>query len=304
LHRTNVRIGAETGSKRKLVGIVIAAVILVCAAVAIMCRWWSGSEPVKKIGRCAEDADCGAGRLCARGGCLPIIGSEGLGAWRTELDEQAKPDSGWRPHPEYGERLVATDTCPIPVGSAEPLEATKVSLVHLARVIEIRREGLRVHVQLREKGARWMEAMRFTFPFGPVDLSRACASRGVSHAAAVRDRPDALDVALRQTVPVGAAAAAAVTAEMALPPADRDGLRLLEIPLDPVSGDAVAVSVVAVPLGATIDRMGGPAPSRQRLLRSHVVYYWRHEVEQRKIVISISVEAASDTPLSLDDIKP
>jgi hypothetical protein len=96
----------------------------------------------------------------------------------------------------------------------------------------------------------------------------------------------------------------AVSVETELPPADSDGFRTVKIPLEPVADDAVAVTAVAVPLGADVARMGGPAPARQRLLPGFVVYYWRHTAERGTVAIAFDLRAAGGAELSLDDIKP
>jgi hypothetical protein len=287
--------------------VIIAVIIAVVAAVAafMLFGWRRGAEPVEKNGGCAKDLDCGAGRICARDGCLPLIGSESALDWRADLAAQLSPKSTWHPRPAYGEKWVFADVCPIPYGPAAPLEEGKVSLVHQTRVYEILANKLRIHVQKREKGARWLEAMRLVFPIGePVDLKRACASSEVSQAEVARDRPDTLNVALKQTVPAGALASVTVSVETELPPADREGLRTLKIPLEPVADGAVAITVAAVPLGADIARMGGPAPARQRLLSGFVVYYWRHTKERGTVAIAFDLRKAGAAELSFEDIKP
>jgi hypothetical protein len=233
------------------------------------------------------------------------MGSERASDWRADLAAQLSPKSTWRPRPTYGEKWVFADVCPIPSGPAAPLEDGKVSLVHQTRVFEILADKLRIHVQKREKGARWLEAMQLVFPTGgPIDLKRACASAEVSQAEVARGRPDTLNVALKQTVPAGALASAAVSIETELPPAGRDGFRTLKIPLEPVADSAIAITAAAVPLGANIARMGGPAPVRQRLLSGFVVYYWRHTKERGTAAIAFDLRAAGGAQLSLDDIKP
>jgi hypothetical protein len=299
----NVRMGARSGSKRVIVAVI--AVIVVAAAAFMLFGWRPGPEPIKKSAGCTADVDCGAGRVCAKGGCLPIIGGESVAGWRADLDAQLAPKSIWRPRPVYGEKWIHAEVCPIQPGDAEPLEPAKVSLVRQTRVFEILGDRLRVHVEKREKGARWLEAMRFLFPIGgPVDLKRACASVEVSHAEVQKGRSEIVEVALKQTVPVGAVASATVSAEVDLPPADGEGMVTLKIPLEPVVGDAVATTVVAVPLGANVARMGGPAPVRQRLLTGFAAYYWRHTAEPGAVAIAFAFRAPVAAELSLDEVKP
>ena len=295
--------GATNRSKRAIIAVI--AVIVVVAVVVMLSGWRRGAEPIKKNVGCAADVDCGAGRVCAKGGCLPIIGGESAAGWRADLDAQLAPKSTWRPRPAYGEKWVHADVCPIQAGPAAPLDPVKVSLVYQARVVEVLGDKLRIHLQKREKGTRWLEAMRFLFPVGgSVELKRACASAEVSHAEVRQGRSGILDVALKQTVPAGALASAAVSVEADLPPADREGLRTLKIPLEPVDGDGVAITAVALPLGANVARMGGPAPFRQRLLPGFVAYYWRHTVRPGAVAIAFDLRAAVAAELSLDDIKP
>jgi hypothetical protein len=113
-----------------------------------------------------------------------------------------------------------------------------------------------------------------------------------------------VDVALKQTVPAGAVASATISAEVDLPPADREGMMTLKIPLEPVGGDAVAITVVAVPLGADVARMGGPAPARQRLLTGFAAYYWSHTGEPGAVAIAFSFRGPVAAELSLDEVKP
>ena len=134
--------GGTNRSKRMII-IVIAAIVVV-AAVVTLSGWRRGYEPIKKNGGCAADVDCGATRICAKGGCLPIIGGESAAAWRADLDAQLAPKSAWRPRPAYGEKWVRADVCPIQAGSAAPLDPGKVSLVHQTRVIEILGDRLRI----------------------------------------------------------------------------------------------------------------------------------------------------------------
>ena len=299
----NVRMGATNGSKRAIVAVVALAVL--AAAVVMFLGWRRDPEPMEKNAGCAADVDCGAGRVCARGGCLPIIGGESAAAWRADLSAQLAPKSTWLPRPAYGEKWVRADVCPVPPGAAAPLEPAKVSLVHQTRVFEILADKIRIHLQKKERGTRWLEAMRFLFPVGgPVALKRACASAEVSHAEVRQGRPGIVDVALAQTVPAGALASATVSVEVDLPPADREGTRTLKIPLEPVGGEGVALTVVAVPLGAHVARMGGPAPERQRLLRGFAAYYWRHTAEAGAVAIAFTLRTPATEQLSLDEVKP
>ena len=289
--------------------VIIASIAIVAVAAAAFLFMWSGwrrgAEPVEKNGACAGDTECGAGRICARGGCLTLIGTESAADWRASLDAQFSPQSAWRPRAAFGEKWVFADVCPIPVGPAEPLEEAKVSLVHQTRVFEILSDKLRIHVQRREKGERWLEAMRFVVPVaGSIDPKRVCASDEVSQIEIARGRSDTLNVALKQTVPAGAIAAATVSVETALPPADRSGLRTLKLPLEPVAEGAIAVTVAAVPLGADVARMAGPAPFRQRLLPGFAVYYWRHTAERGTAAIAFDLRATRPAELSLEEIKP
>jgi hypothetical protein len=299
-----VRLSAASRSKRVIVAAIVAVVVAAVVAF-ILFGWRRGAEPMEKNEGCAKDIDCGAGRICALNGCLPLISSERASNWRADLAAQLSPKSTWHPRPTYGEKWVFADVCPIPTGTAAPLEEGRVSLVHQTRVFEILADKVRIHVQKRERGARWLEAMRLVFPIGgPLDLKRACASAEVSQAEVARGRTDTLSVALKQTVPAGALASATVSVETELPPAGRDGLRTLKIPLEPVADGAIAVTVAAVPLGANIARMGGPAPARQRLLSGFVAYYWRHSKERGTVAIAFDLRAAGAAKLSLDDIKP
>jgi hypothetical protein len=284
---------------------VVAAVVVFAVAAVMTNRWRGGPGPNEKKGGCEQDLDCGAGRVCARGGCLPLIGGEDARAWRAELDAQLAPQSTWRPRPAYGDKWVFADVCPVPAGAAEPLEEAKVALVSQTRVYEIRPDRLRVHLRKREKGARWLEAMRFQFPaVAAVDLKRACASPEVSNAEIRPGRPAALEVQLRQTVPAGAIAAATVSIEADLPAAGRDGTRTLKIPLEPIAGDAVAFTLVALPLGTHVAQMGGPSPLRQRLLPGFAVYYWRHALQPGTVAIVFDARRAPATAeLPLGEIK-
>ena len=299
-----VRMSATNRPRRAIIAVI--AVAAVAAAIAFMgFGWHRGARSMEKNGACAGDVECGAGRVCARGGCLPLIGTESAADWRASLDAQLSPQSAWRPRPSYGEKWVFADVCPIPLGPAEPLEEAKLSLVHQTRVFEILSDRLRIHVQRREKGERWLEAMRLVVPVaGAIDPKRVCASGEVSQVEIARGRPGTLNVGLKQTVPAGAIAAATVSVETELPPAGRDGLRTLKIPLEPAAEGAIAVTAAAVPLGTDVARMGGPAPYRQRLLAGHAVYYWRHANERATAAIAFDLRTAGGTELSMEEIKP
>lgn len=299
-----VRMGTAKGSRRAFVAVVVTLSVATAAGAALF-AWRADEEPAKNGSGCSGNVDCGAGRVCARGGCLPIIGAEDADDWAAQMGAQLARGAAWSPRPAFGEEWTRAGVCPIPLGRAEPLEEDKVSLVHQARVFEIRADGLRIHLQKRERGTRWIDAMRFPFPSGTrVDPRRACASAEVLAAELAKGRADTLDVALKRAAPAGAIAAATVSVETELPPADGEGRRTLEIPLEPATDGAVAVSIAAVPLGAHVSSMGGPAPERQRLLSGFAAYYWRHSGERGTVVIVFELRAAGDAELPVGDLKP
>jgi hypothetical protein len=71
-----------------------------------------------------------------------------------------------------------------------------------------------------------------------------------------------------------------------------------------VAEGATGVTVAAVPLGAEIVSMGGPAPARQRLLFRFVLYYWRHTKERGTVAIAFDLRGAGGAKLPLGEVKP
>jgi len=289
-----------------VVAILIAvAVIGIACALAAKSIWYADGDPKRIEMGCAVDDECGAGRLCARGGCLPLIGSERAIDWHADLDAQALSGAAWKPRAAYGEKLAFAQTCPAQIGRANLLDAGKLVLVQRAQVFELLGDRIRIYVQNRMRGLQWVEAIRFTFPAaGKIDPAKLCTSSNVSNVALVEKRADAVDAALTQSVPAGAVASAALSCEIDLPKAGADGLRALDIPLDPTTDDAPIVTVVALPLGTHVARMSGPEPSRERLLPGFAAYYWKHGRTRGRISISFAPKASSGLELALEEVKP
>ena len=305
MHRETVRMGA-TGRPRLAVAIWIAAAIAAAGALAIALLLWRADHGARPGGAgCEVDADCGAGRLCARGGCFPLARSESARDWRTDLDAMSLAGPSWRPRETYGERLTRAAACPPKAAEANPLAQGKISLVLRTQVIEVRGGAMRIHVQNRMRGALWVEALRFAFPgVRRIDPGRMCASEGVAGISLEEGRPGAVDAALVQSVPAGSVASAALSLEVDLPKPDRDGLRTLEIPLEPAPPDAAIVTVLALPLGTNVARLSGAEPSRQRLLPGFVAYYWRHAAVPGRVSVSFASKVAPGAELALDEVKP
>jgi hypothetical protein len=297
--------GAQRRSGRVVAILIVAAVIGAAGVFAVKRVWFADAGKQKKIAGCAVDGECGAGRFCARGGCLPLLGSERAIDWHADLDALELSGAAWKPRAAYGEKLARAQACPAKIGKAELLDAGKIVLVHRAQVFEVLGDRIRIYVQNRMRGFQWLEAMRVSFPsVNKINLQKLCSSSSVSNVATVDRHPDAVDAALAQAAPAGAVASAALSYETDLPKADADGLRTLEIPLESAMGEAPIVTVVALPLGTHVARMSGPEPSRERLLTGFVAYYWKHGKTRGQVSISFTSRALPGLELALEEVKP
>jgi hypothetical protein len=301
--RETIRMGTGGRPRRALVGVAAGVAIAAAAVVAALLMWGSDGAPSRRVG-CALDADCGAGRLCARGGCLPLTGAEDLRFWRAEVDAQLLRGATWRPRPSYGEKLAPAEACPAKLGKVNLLEPGKLSLVRRTHVFELFGDTARIHVQSRMRGLLWMEAIRFSFPtVKRINLARLCSSPTVAQVAMEAGRADVVDAALTQAAPAGTVASAALSLEIDLPRADADGFRTFAFPLDPAAGDGTVVTVLALPLGTDVAQMTGPVPGRQRLLTGYVAYYWSHDLSKREVSVSLKTPAVA-AGLSVAELKP
>jgi hypothetical protein len=299
-----VRMGVHRRPGRAI-AIGIAAVLVAGGAFAIAYIRFAGGSTEKRRMGCEADADCGAGRMCARNGCFPLAGTESADVWRADLNALQQLATSWRPRAAFGEKLASPQACPAAAAKANLLDPNKIALVHRTQIVEVGGERLRLLVQSKMRGMQWVEAMRFSFPgVRRIDPTRLCASAAVAGVAFDARRPDTVDAELVQSVPAGSVATATLSLEVDLPRADKDGLRAIEIPLASAPGEAAIVTVLALPLGTDVAKLSGPAPSRQRLLPGFVAYYWNHGKKPGKVTISLAIKPSRGLELSLDDVKP
>ncbi len=308
--RDTVRMGKQRNFPTlKLLIFLISAVVVVVIVVIVMLRH---DEPTAdKAHRCESNGDCARGSMCAAGGCLVMLSDEHLGMWRDDIMAQIDAGVPWRPLSAFGEKIAPTPICPATEGKVTSPDKKHTTPKVAVTVYEVDLDWIKVHKQQKVQGTMWLDSIRFWFP-GKKTLQTTdlCVSASVDRVALARKTAHGyqgtrVDTSLRQSVPVGAVAAATLTARSDLPEEKKDGMRTLSFPLPPVTGrEAIARTVLAVPLGADLSSIEGPPPIKQRLLTGYVAYYWTHGDTQSDVTVVFRVPRTKMGNLDLDELNP
>jgi len=278
------------------------------ASVAIVVAVTSRGDPHEvDDGRCANDAACGPGRICAAGGCLPLLASEHRGIWRDDLNAQLDAGVKWSPKRRSGVRLLPSTRCPAKRGKVETPPLDKMREVSRIDVFEVGREEILRHLQVSAEGSVWIDAMRLRFPpMKILDMDRICASDAVVAIAAGKDADGPfVDVSLKNAAPAGNTATAAVALRLAPPTPDPAGVSTLTFELAPgPEGSGEHHTVLAVPLGADVDAIEGAAPSRQQLLTGFAAYCFEPPKKRREVRVRYRTDRAREGALDITEVAP
>ena len=308
--RDTVRMGKQRNFQiPKLLIFVVSVVVVVVVVTIILLR---PDEPGQdKTRRCESNSDCSRASMCAAGGCLVMLSSEHLGMWRDDIRAQLDAGVPWHPLSAFGEKITPTPICPAKPGKIASPDKKHTTPKVAVTVYEIDVDRIKIHKQQKVQGTMWLDSIRFWFP-GKKTLSTSdmCVSASADRVAIAPKsvhgyQGTQIDVSLRQSVPVGAVASAALTASTDLPKEGALEARTLSIPLPPIAGpDAIARTVIAFPLGADLLSIEGPPPLRQRLLTGYVAYYWTHGDSQSDVTVVFRVPATKMGNLDLDELNP
>ena len=308
--RDTIRMGKQRSFRiPKLIVFVILVVVVVVIVTTVLLR--PDESGTDKARRCESNSDCARGSMCAAGGCLVMLSSEHLGMWHDDIMAQLDAGAPWHPLSAFGEKIAPTPICPAKKGKVTSPDKKHTTPKAAVTVYEIDVDRLKVHKQQKVQGTMWLDSIRFWFP-GEKTLSAAdlCVSASVDKVALTSKtvngyRGTRIDTSLRQSVPVGAVAAATLTAMNDLPKEDELEARTLSFPLAPIAGrEAIARTVIALPLGADLLSIEGPPPIRQRLLTGYVAYYWTHGDSQSDVTIVFRVPDTKMGKLDLDELNP
>ncbi len=287
------------------------ASVVVVVIIVIIVLLQHGESKIDKTRGCESNGDCARGSMCAAGGCLVMLSSEHLGMWREDINAQLDAGVPWHPLSAFGEKIAPTPICPAAQGKVTSPDKKHTTPKIDVTVYEIDVNGIRIHKQQKVQGTMWLDSMRFWFPGEKTLLTKdLCVSASVDKVVLARKTAHGypgtrVDVSLRQSVPVGAVAAATLTALNDLPGENKDEARTLSFPLPPVTRpDAIARTVLALPLGADLLSIEGPPPIRQRLLTGYVAYYWTHGDSQSDVTVVFRVPSAKMGKLDLDELNP
>lgn len=306
----NVRMGSpRAGLPWKVIAIGV-AIALVVATVAFLMVPASEQDADRRPG-CDTDDDCKPGTSCIARGCLIMLSAESPDLWREDVRDQLDPAVPWQPRSKFGEKLQLADRCPAPAGKGIKPDESRVSRVLKVTVYEVDAEHLRIHQQVKAKGDLWLDALRLWFPtVGELSPKQICVSPEVDSVSIGQGRwrgksARRVDLLLKRAVPAGTITGAAINIESPLPPASPEGLRTLELGLDPVFESAAAEhTVFAVPLGAYVTTIDGPPPTDQRLLSGYVAYYWEHGKSGSEVAVRFQVPAKTTRRLELTELNP
>lgn len=240
-----------------------------------------------------------------------MLSSEHLGMWREDINAQLDAGVPWHPLSAFGEKIAPTPICPAVQGKVTSPDKKHTTPKIDVTVYEVDVKGIRIHKQKKVQGTMWLDSMRFWFPGEKTLLTKdLCVSASVDKVALAPKTAHGypgtrIDVSLRQSVPVGAVAAATLTVLNDLPKENDLKTRTLSIPLQPItSPEAIARTVIAFPLGADLLSIEGPPPIRQRLLTGYVAYYWTHGDSQSDVTVVFRVPKTKMGNLDLDELNP
>lgn len=272
--------------------------------------WWpedpdEAGDGVRKTPGCDRAAPCPPGQLCAKKGCFLLLPTENRELWREDIATQLDPKGYWKAVKPVGEPILPTERCELPVGQIAAPDETRMSFGAVLKVYLLGVGGLAVVHQIRAKSSYWTDALRFWID-RPIDLNAnsLCASREIIRVstgkAGAGDRAY-VDVALQQSVPVGAWAQGAIRFKW---PAARanNGADFVKstIVLDAQQSPASAVrTALLLPLGASLISIAGAEPYEQQLLTNHVAYFWRHAEKRRELTVTYQFSGSFVQP-SLD----
>ncbi len=308
--RDTVRMGKQRNSLTpKLLIFMVSVVVVVVIVMIILLR--NGESKTDKARGCESNGDCTPGSMCAAGGCLVMLSDENMGMWHDDIMAQIDAGVPWRPLSAFGEKITPTPICPAKQGKVTSPDKKHTTPKVAVTVYEIDVDRIKIHKQKKVQGTMWLDSIRFWFP-GKKTLSTTdlCVSASVDRVALASKTAHGyqgtrVDASLRQSIPVGAVASAALTARSDLPKEKKDGMRTLSFPLPPVTGrEAIARTVLAVPLGTDLLSIEGPPPIRQRLLTGYVAYYWTHGDSQSDVTVVFRVPATKMGNLDLDELNP
>ncbi|MCU0660697.1 MAG: hypothetical protein MUC50_00030 [Myxococcota bacterium] len=268
----------------------------------------SSPERGESTTQCKIEADCKARHLCLEGGCAPLLSSQDPIVWHADLKGQKAAGPTWKPPFEPGEALPAATSCPAPQGEIVAAEPGRVRHLFESTVYEIRQDAILIHKYTKAMGSIWVDNIDFSFPgrlkIDPVDV---CAGPSVAHVAvfqgASESVPSRVLCLLRQAVPSDTMTSAAISVRFAPPNASADGMRTLVIPLVPSVAAGKQVTVIALPLGAHIEALQGPAPKAQRLLRGFFAYYFHHGAASQ-IAITYRLNQPTRGELDIPTVRP
>lgn len=309
-HETVRMGGGGGGVPWKPIAIVLGAAVVIALVVAVV-LWPDDPDDQKQARGCRSDEDCRAGSVCLARGCLILLSSEHQGMWRDDVGSQLDAGASWKPRPKFGKKVAKTSQCPAPVGEFDKPDMSRTVPEVKITVYELADDAMRVHRQMAAKGEVWLDALRFWFPPGlVVDAKKCCASQAVDQIAVGKGRwrgktAHFIDVSLKQAAPAGRLTEAAVTAEIALPAADAEGVRTLALGLDPVFDEQASEhTVVALPLGSDVLSLQGPPPTGQRLLTGYVAYYWDHGDRPSEMAVKFRLPEILGKVLDVSELNP
>jgi hypothetical protein len=182
-----------------------------------------------------------------------------------------------------------------------------MTTVSKVEIFEIGHTEITWFQQVGVKGTVWVDGVRLRFaPFKTLDAGRFCGSDAVVNVAVGKDpKGPFADFSLKNAAPANKVANAAASLKIDAPKPDKDGFSTFTFSITPVFGDAESYhTVLAVPLGADIGAIEGPAPTRQRLLSGFVAYYFEHGTDSRQVRVRYKVNRAPARALDVAEINP
>jgi hypothetical protein len=278
--------------------------------VVLLIVLFSGEEVEKKgPSGCQSAEECGAGQLCAAGGCAVLLPGESAELWRDDIAAQLDAGVAWKPPRAWAEKLLLPLTCPATAGTVDAPQQGQTQVTSSIAIHELGEEWVTVHKQQQIISSIWIDAIRFWITgTDRIDPATICASSEVVRVmpgeATLRGaKTPFVDAALRSAAPASTPAAAMISVRHPHGPPDLDGFHTLDLSLGPVlEKDHKGETIVVLPLGSDLTAIHGPGPTRQRLLTGSISYHWEHGSEPEKTSVLYRIQPRKGERLDLSEL--
>lgn len=255
---------------------------------------------------CRPPGGCPQNSICAMGGCIPLIEDEPRVMWENELAILSGEDAlAWQPRPAFGEKILSTDLCSgVEKNTLDKQKGGVLALQRSVTIYGFSNSDVRVLKQQKASSSMWQDHIKFRFPVPSITTPPAyCISQNINAIKVLPSKVEnTVEATLVEAAPANTPFTVAIMERRALKTSPQSSLQY-EFGLPPVrTSDRKDTSVLVLPLGTDVLAMEGLSPSKQRLLKNYVAYYFEHTDTRQRVSIKIKLPTGLIPPLNFSNM--